>query len=186
MLQRKYITLMSLIALITISGCSLIGTKQVEIVSKPLEIDIIQPTLPRPIEMTSPNWYVVSEAKKDNLCVATLSYDPKRFEEKDGVQVEKLKRPKTCNLEDRDNPEWPVDYSHLDYFLDEMKEQNGGEVVFVATTIGDYQVMSANMQELKRYIKQLGEVVVYYRDVTIKTPKGNEKGVAVQIEKKND
>ena len=71
MIQRKYITLMSLIALITISGCSLIGTKQVEIVSKPLEIDIIQPTLPRPIEMTSPNWYVVSEAKKDNLCVAT-------------------------------------------------------------------------------------------------------------------
>ena len=72
------------------------------------------------------------------------------------------------------------------YFLDEMKEQNGGEVVFVATTIGDYEVMSANMQELKRYIKQIGEVVVYYRNVTIKTPKGNEKGVAVKIEKADD
>ena len=26
--------------------------------------------------------------------------------------------------------------------------------------------MSANMQEIKRYIKQMGEVVVYYRAVT--------------------
>ena len=36
------------------------------------------------------------------------------------------------------------------------------------------------MQELKRYIKQLGEVVVYYRNVTIKNPDGStEKGVGV-------
>jgi hypothetical protein len=160
---------MSLIALTTISGCSLLGTKNIEIVSKPLEIEIMQPTLPRPIEMTSPMWFVVSEAKKDNLC--------RKIDDK---------RPKTCNLEDRDNPEWPVDYSELDYFLDEMKEQNGGEIVFIATTIGDYEVMSANIQEIKRYIKQMGEVVVYYRNVTIKTPEGDEKGVGVKIEKSDD
>ena len=63
-----------------------------------------------------------------------------------------------------------------------MKEQNNGEVVFVATTIGDYKVMAEDMQELKRYIKQLGEVVIYYRDVTM--PNG-EKGVGVAIEKKD-
>ena len=47
-----------------------------------------------------------------------------------------------------------------------MKEQNGGQVLFVATSIGDYKVMAEDMQELKRYIKQLGEVVIYYREVT--------------------
>ena len=47
-----------------------------------------------------------------------------------------------------------------------MKEQNNGEVLFVASSIGDYKVMAEDMQELKRYIKQLGEVVVYYREVT--------------------
>ena len=166
-------TLAILTLALTISSCSILGTKKVEIVSKPLDIEIIQPVLPRPIEMTAPIWYVVSEAEITNPCKKIMV---------DG----KEKRPKSCELEDRENPEWPVGYTHLDYFLDEMKEQNGGEVVFVATTIGDYEVMSANMQELKRYIKQLGEVVVYYRNVTIKTPKGNEKGVAVQIEKKND
>ena len=67
-----------------------------------------------------------------------------------------------------------------------MKEQNGGEIVFIATTIGDYEVMSANIQEIKRYIKQMGEVVVYYRNVTIKTPEGDEKGVGVKIEKSDD
>ena len=90
MIHKKFIILTSLIA--TISGCSLLGTKQIEVVSAPIEIDIIQPTLPRPIEMTAPTWFVVSEAKKDNLCRKTLSFDPKKFGE-DGV--EQLKRPKT-------------------------------------------------------------------------------------------
>ena len=60
-----------------------------------------------------------------------------------------------------------------------MKEQNGGEVVFVATSVGDYKVMAEDMQELKRYIKQLGEVVIYYRNVTM--PNG-EKGVGVGVQ----
>jgi hypothetical protein len=42
--------------------------------------------------------------------------------------------------------------------------------------------MSEDMQELKRYIRQLGEVVIYYRNVTM--PNG-EKGVGVGV-KKND
>ena len=77
-------------------------------------------------------------------------------------------------------PEWPKGYTYLDRFLDEMKTQNNGEVLFVATTVGDYKVMAEDMQELKRYIKQLGGVVVYYRSVTIKNPDGTEeKGVGV-------
>ena len=39
------------------------------------------------------------------------------------------------------------------------------------------------MQELKRYIKQLGEVVIYYRNVTL--PDG-QKGVGVSVEKTGD
>lgn len=48
-----------------------------------------------------------------------------------------------------------------------MKEQNNGEVLFVATSVGDYKVMAEDMQELKRYIKQMGEVIIYYRSVTM-------------------
>lgn len=177
MILRNYIVLAILI--LTTSGCSLLGTKNVEIVSKPVVIDIMQPDLPRPVNLTAPTWYVVSEARIVNPCKRTLSFEPKRFDDKG---VEQLKRPKACDLSERENPDWPEGYTYLDRFLDEMKELNNGEVVFVASTVGDYKVMAEDMQELKRYIKQLGEVVIYYRDVTM--PNG-EKGVGVQVEKKD-
>ena len=148
-------TLAILTLALTISGCSLFGTKNIEVVSKPIEIEIIQPVLPRPLDLTAPKWFVVSEAKIANNCKKIMV---------DG----KEKRPKSCELEDRENPEWPVGYTYLDRFIDEMKKQNSGDVVFVATTVGDYKVMIQNNQELRRYIQQMGEVVVYYRNVTIK------------------
>ncbi len=47
-----------------------------------------------------------------------------------------------------------------------MEKTNGGQVVFFAMSVDDYEVMSGNMQELRRYIRELKEVVVYYRTVT--------------------
>ena len=165
------------ILLLTTSGCSLLGTKQVEIVSKPLEIEILQPDLPRPVNLIAPKWYVVSEGRITNPCKKSLSFEPKRFDENG---VEQLKRPKVCNPEERENPDWPEGYTYLDRFLDDMKDMNNGEVVFVATTVGDYKVMAEDMQELKRYIKQMGEVIVYYRNVTM--PNG-EQGVGAKVKK---
>ena len=148
MILKNYTTL-AILALT--SSCALLPTKEVEIMSKPVKIEIMQPTLPRPVELTAPKWYVVSETRITNPC----------------VKVED-KRPKSCAPEDRENPDWPEGYTYMDKFLDEMKEQNNGEILFVATTIGDYKVMAEDMQELKRYIKQMGEVIIYYREVTIK------------------
>lgn len=178
MILRNYIVLA--ILLLTTSGCSLFGTKQIEVVSKPVVIDIMQPDLPRPISLTAPQWYVVSETRITNPCKRTLSFEPQKFDDKG---VEQFKRPKACDLSERENPDWPEGYTYLDRFLDDMKKLNNGEVVFVATSVGDYKVMAEDMQELKRYIKQLGEVVIYYRDVTM--PNG-EKGVGVQVEKRDN
>ena len=161
----RNLTVLAILA-ITTSGCSLLGSKQVEVVSKPIEIEIMQPDLPRPVQLTAPKWYVVSEARIVNPC--------KKVDDK---------RPKACDLDQRENPDWPVGYTYLDRFLDDMKDMNNGEVVFVATTVGDYKVMAEDMQELKRYIKQLGEVVIYYRDVTMTD---GQKGVGVAIEKKGE
>jgi len=174
MILKKLVISIALIT--TISGCSLLPTKKLEVVSKPVQLDIIQPTLPREISLQTPKWYVVSEARIVNPCVATISFEPKRFDENG---VEKLKRPKQCELEERENPDWPVGYTYLDRFLDDMKDQNNGDVVFVATTVGDYKKMTINNQEIRRYIRELGEVIIYYRNVTL--PNG-EKGVGVEIE----
>tara|TARA_R110001592_G_scaffold11435_3_gene56475 strand:+ start:913 stop:1155 length:243 start_codon:yes stop_codon:yes gene_type:complete len=55
-----------------------------------------------------------------------------------------------------------------------MIEQQEGEILFLAMTIPDYEVMAYNMQEIKRYITELKDVVVYYRKVTTKQDKENE------------
>lgn len=159
-------TFLILTAAILISGCSILGEKKIEVVSKPVEIEIIQPSLPRDLDLGVPNWYVVSEAKIVNPC--------KKVEQEDGS----MKRPKACDLKDRENPDWPEGYTYLDKFLDDIKVANGGDVLFVATTVKDYELMSANVQELRRYIRELGEVIVYYRNVTIK----DEPAIGAKVE----
>jgi len=102
------------------SSCSLIPTKQVEILSKPIERTIVQPVMPREIDLKDPYWYVVSD-------------------------------------------------KNLEEFLTRV-EKDQDQVVFVAMSVPDYELMAYNMQELKRYINELKEVVVYYRKVTIDKP----------------
>ena len=154
---------LALLATTVISGCSLLPQKKIEIVSKPVPINIIQPELPRPISLSDVQMSVVSEAVITNPCKRSIQYEPPRFNDKG---EEQFKRPKACDLEDREHPEWPVGYTYLDRFLDENKIAQGGDIVFVATTIKDYEIMTANFQELRRYIRELGEVIVYYRKVT--------------------
>ena len=109
-----------LVGILTISmmacSCSLIPNKEVEIITKPIERNIVQPILPREIDLKEPYWYVVSQ-------------------------------------------------ENIEEFLQRVEKEHG-QVVFVAMSIPDYELMAYNMQELKRYIGELKEVVVYYRKVT--------------------
>ena len=100
-------------------SCSLIPNKEIEIISKPIERIIVQPIMPREIDLKDPYWYVVSD-------------------------------------------------KNLDEFLTRV-EKDQGQVVFLAMSVPDYELMAYNMQELKRYINELKEVVVYYKTVTTNT-----------------
>jgi len=110
-----------------VSSCSLLGgkTKQIEIMAKPIERTIVQPIMPREIDLKEPMWYAVTE-------------------------------------------------TNIDQFLVNIKEEYG-DVVFLAMSIPDYEIMAYNMQELKRYITELKEVVVYYRKVTMPPSKVKEE-----------
>tara|TARA_R110002110_G_scaffold411548_1_gene636011 strand:+ start:45 stop:413 length:369 start_codon:yes stop_codon:yes gene_type:complete len=115
-LKKQVVTLT---ILMMVSSCSLIPSKQIEIVSKPIERNIVQPILPREIDLKDPYWYVVSD-------------------------------------------------KNIDEFLARV-EKDQGQLVFVAMSVPDYELMAYNMQELKRYINELKEVVVYYKTVTTNT-----------------
>ena len=112
-----------LMILMMACSCSLLPTKQIEISSKPIERKIIQPIMPREIDLKQLQWIAVT---------------PDNWEEQLAI------------IEDQE-----------------------GELVFLAMTIPDYEVMAYNMQEIKRYITELKDVVVYYRKVTTEKPKEN-------------
>ena len=145
---------------IILSSCSLLGQRQVEVVTKPVKIDIAQPTMPRPIDLKEPKWYVVSDAKIIEAC---------------------LKDPETgksdCKLGREDK--YPEGYTYLDKFIDDIKKKHGGDIVFVAMSVADYELMAYNTQEIKRYINQLGEVIVYYRNVTMNDEQLEAIGIKV-------
>ena len=156
-MQLKMIAVV--LALLTISGCSLLtpAPREVEIITKPIRIDIVQPVLPRAIDLKEPRWYVVSDAKVIENCL--------KNEEGES----------DCKLGREDL--YPEGYTYLDKFIDGIKKRHGGDVVFVAMSVEDYEMMSYNTQEIKRYINQLGEVIVYYRNVTL----NDEDAAAVEI-----
>jgi hypothetical protein len=63
-------------------------------------------------------------------------------------------------------PQWiVVNPDNWEDQLEKIRVQEG-ELVFLAMTVPDYEVMSLNMKELQRYITELKDVVVYYRKVT--------------------
>ena len=110
-----------LMTMIVISNCSLIPTKQIEVSAKPIDRKIVQPIMPREIDLQEPMWIVVT----------------------------------------------PENYKEQLAFIEEQE----GELVFLAMTIPDYELMAYYMQEIKRYITELKDVVVYYRTVTTNQPK---------------
>tara|TARA_B110001454_G_C12722456_1_gene435370 strand:- start:5440 stop:5688 length:249 start_codon:yes stop_codon:yes gene_type:complete len=77
---------------------------------------------------------------------------------------------------DLTDPKWfAVTAANLDQFLAEITEQEG-EIIFLAMSVPDYEVMAGNMQELKRYITEMKDVVVYYRKVTMPPKKEKSNG----------
>ncbi len=131
------------LAILTLSGCSLLQQppRQVEVISKPVQIDVVQPTMPRPLNLKEPKWYVVSDRK-----------------------IPKEER------------------TYMDKFEEDIKKKHGGDLVFVAMTVADYELMAYNTQEIKRYISQLGEVIVYYREVTTNEKEESSSEVPAKVQ----
>ena len=80
-------------------------------------------------------------------------------------QIQVSAKPREIDLR---QPQWiAVTPENWEEQLAKIEEQEG-ELVFLAMTIPDYEIMAYNMQEIKRYITELKDVVVYYRKVTTK------------------
>ena len=82
-------------------------------------------------------------------------------------------QPKPIQL--NDTRVWVVTAENLDKFISDFKEQYG-EVAFVALSMRDYENLALNIGDLKRYIGQQKEIIVYYEKAVTEepdTPKAN-------------
>jgi len=78
---------------------------------------------------------------------------------------------------DLKEPYWyVVSKANLEEFLARMEKEEG-QVVFLAMSVPDYELMAYNMQEIKRYIKETQQVIIYYRKVTTEKVNGQESSV---------
>ena len=104
------------------------------------------------------------------LIVSIMAYScsliPKQVDVISKPVERKIAQPILPREIDLKEPFWfVVSELNVDDFLERVKKEEG-RIVFVAMSIPDYELMAYNMQELKRYINELKEVVVYYRKVT--------------------
>ena len=113
MVSKKLVGIL-IVLMVMLTNCA--TTRQIEVSAKPIDRQIIQPALPREIDLKEPKWYVVSE-------------------------------------------------KNIDEFLERLKKEEG-QIVFFAMSVPDYELMAYNTQELKRFITELQQVIVYYREVT--------------------
>lgn len=59
-------------------------------------------------------------------------------------------------------------------------ERENGDLVGYVLSVRDYETLALNMAELKRYIQQQGEIIIYYEKAVTPLPKQKEE------EKKKD
>jgi hypothetical protein len=70
-------------------------------------------------------------------------------------------RPKPINL--TDTRIYVVNQNNLEEFLTEFEKVNGNRA-FIALSIKDYENLSLNIAELRRFIEQQGEIIIYYEN----------------------
>ena len=84
------------------------------------------------------------------------------------IEIAQPERPKEIKLE---RPEWfVVNSSNLQEFLERVRKIQSDEPVFFAFTPQDYEKMSYNLQEIRRYVLQQNEIIVYYEKMTAPKP----------------
>ena len=60
-----------------------------------------------------------------------------------------------------------------DYLKELQKQQNSQEYVFYAITPKTYELLALNMQEIKRFILQQKDIIIFYKEATKPTKEGN-------------
>ena len=80
------------------------------------------------------------------------------------LEIYQPQLPKKIDLQDVEF--FVVTEKNLEEQIEKKKKMQGGTFVIFGMTPQDYENMAFNLQELRRYIRQQKEIIIYYRDAT--------------------
>jgi len=61
----------------------------------------------------------------------------------------------------------------MDQFIAEFKQRHG-EVAYVALSMKDYENLALNIAEMRRFINQQTQIIVYYEDAVTPDPNADD------------
>ena len=190
-LRNRTFKTFSIIALtVLMTACASRGGYQplppVKVITETVEVEIYAPPLPPEIQLNDVEWKVITNTPckpatgKKTLSEGKWYYTTERFEYEEYFDEEKqetrrkVKRDAEGNrielpqLEDGNGVIQVC--GNLQQKIAEVELMLDGDFVIFAVTPVGYEKMSANLQEIKRYINQQKDIIYYYREAT--APKG--------------
>ena len=87
------------------------------------------------------------------------------------VQIPTVAQPKPLQLSD--TRVFVVTKDNYDEFVKEFTETYG-DLAFVALSMKDYENLALNIADIKRYLEQQKEIILYYEKAVTEEPKETE------------
>jgi acid phosphatase class B len=190
-LNRKTLQTASILALAFImTSCASTGFQPlppVKVITETVEVEIYSPPLPSAIQLNDVDWKVITNTPckpatgKQNLSGGKWYYTTERFAydqvlQEDGTTkrvVQRDENKKRIELEQLTDGNGVIEVcGNLQQKIAEVELMLDGDFVIFAMTPVGYEKMSANLQDIKRYINQQKDIIYYYREAT--APKGIE------------
>jgi len=176
--------LIAMAGILLITGCSTMSQgpqplPPVKVITETVQLDIYQPPLPQEIRMQNVDWKVITNTpckpatgeNKNPRYYTTERFQYEEYTKEDGSTARRVVRDVDGNrvelpqLVDQHGEGIEV-CGNLEQKIAEIEKELGGDFVVLAITPKGYENMAANLQDIKRYIKQQKEIILYYREAT--------------------
>ena len=105
-------------------------------------------------------------------CVGRTEPEVKVVTQVQQVQIPTVARPKPLQLSD--TRVFVVTVGNYEEFLKEF-EETYGEIAYVALSMKDYENLALNIADIRRYLEQQNEIIVYYEKAVTNDTESEEK-----------
>ena len=167
-----------------LSACSSMGggyqpLPPVKVITESVQLEIYQPPLPQEIAMQDVQWSVLTNKpckpatgeNRNPKYYTTEKYMSEKYTKEDGTESTRAVRDADGQrilreqLKDENGDVIQV-CGNMEQKIAEVEKRLGGDFVLMGMTPKGYENMAANLQDIKRYIKQQKEIILYYREAT--------------------